>query len=120
MNPLVNSEALSFAHLSSIQNMSLGDLKFPPEFKIELNLTCVFGSIPLGLTYLYISLGMRPMTLIIGVDGDPNPGLGLHTARQCLFRTVSGLSLTLSLSIVDPVWVRLCWELLLSSFNASS
>ncbi|XP_023848758.1 toll-like receptor 13 [Salvelinus sp. IW2-2015] len=77
-NPLVHIEALSFAHLSSIQNVFLGDLNFPPESKIELNLTFVFGSIPRGLTYLYISSGRRPMTLIIGGDGAPNPGLGLH------------------------------------------
>uniref|UniRef100_A0A4W5Q2L1 Uncharacterized protein n=1 Tax=Hucho hucho TaxID=62062 RepID=A0A4W5Q2L1_9TELE len=84
-NPLVHIEALSFAHLSSIQNVSLGDLNFPPESKIELNLTCVFGSIPQGLTYLYISSGRRPMTLIIGGDGAPNPGLGLHVHGETVF-----------------------------------
>uniref|UniRef100_A0A4W5QFY8 TIR domain-containing protein n=1 Tax=Hucho hucho TaxID=62062 RepID=A0A4W5QFY8_9TELE len=76
-NPLVHIEALSFAHLSSIQNVSLGDLNFPPESKIELNLTCVFGSIPQGLTYLYISSGRRPMTLIIGVDLNRQAGLAI-------------------------------------------
>ncbi|XP_038830885.1 toll-like receptor 13 [Salvelinus namaycush] len=90
-NPLVHIEALSFAHLSSIQNVFLGDLNFPPESKIELNLTFVFGSIPRGLTYLYISSGRRPMTLIIGGDGAPNPGLGLHTGLAIMFHNLTRL-----------------------------
>ncbi|XP_055745498.1 toll-like receptor 13 [Salvelinus fontinalis] len=90
-NPLVHIEALSFAHLGSIQNVFLGDLNFPPESKIELNLTFVFGSIPRGLTYLYISSGRRPMTLIIGGDGAPNPGLGLHTGLAIMFHNLTRL-----------------------------
>ncbi|XP_030649778.1 toll-like receptor 13 [Chanos chanos] len=98
-NPLMTIEPQSFVSLRSIKEVTLGVLNFPsPEsLEIQLNLTNVFGGIPENLTYLSISSGRRPMTLIIGGNDVPNTALTLYPHLDIMFHNLTRLeNLTLA------------------------
>ncbi|XP_072542845.1 uncharacterized protein [Salminus brasiliensis] len=83
-NPISQIETRSFEHLTNLQQFLLGDLNPPPlEANIRLNLTDLFGEIPRGLGYLFISSGLRPMRLVFGTGGETlNRSLSLHIKGQ--------------------------------------
>ncbi|XP_060758420.1 toll-like receptor 13 [Neoarius graeffei] len=78
-NMLLMIDAVALLHLTSVEFVSLGVFQYPSSepSTIQINL-----SIPENLKELYISSGIKPMSLILSSSRKPEAGLSLHVCGQ--------------------------------------
>nr|AEI59676.1 TLR20-1 [Ictalurus punctatus] len=78
-NKLLLIEPVTLLHLTSAEFVSLGVFQYPSSepSKIWINL-----SLPENLTKLYISSGIKPMTLLLSKSRKSEAGLSLHVCGQ--------------------------------------
>lgn len=77
-------EPSSLTGLTSLRKFSVGCLRHPSSetAEVEINLGRLFGRIPVNLTELVISSCSRPMSIVIGTESTPKPGLHLQIFGQ--------------------------------------
>lgn len=77
-------EPSALANLSSVRKFSVGCLRHPSSetAEVEINLALLFGHIPVNLTEIIISSCSRPMSIAIGSQSAPKPGVHLQIFGQ--------------------------------------
>lgn len=78
-NKLLVIEEVALLHLTSIEFVSLGVFQYPSSEPSKILITF---SVPESLTKLYISSGIRPMTLLLSNSREADVGLSLHVCGQ--------------------------------------
>ncbi|KAK2853099.1 hypothetical protein Q7C36_008300 [Tachysurus vachellii] len=83
-NVVNHIEPFALRNLSALRKFSVGCLKHPSSMtaEVEINLGLLFGRIPINLTELIISSCSRPMSIVIGSESAPKPGLQLQIFGQ--------------------------------------
>lgn len=74
----------ALSDLTSLRKFTLGCLRHlsSETAEVEINLGLLFGRIPVNLTELAVSSCSRPMTIVIGSESAPKPGLRLRIFGQ--------------------------------------
>ncbi|XP_027023688.2 toll-like receptor 13 [Tachysurus fulvidraco] len=83
-NVVNHIEPFALSNLSALRKFSVGCLKNPSSMtaEVEINLGLWFGRIPINLTELIISSCSHPMSIVIGSESAPKPGLQLKIFGQ--------------------------------------
>lgn len=83
-NTVKHLEPSALSNLTALQKFSVGCLKHPLSVsaEVKINLGLLFGRIPVNLTELVISSCSRPMSIMIGSESAPKPGLQLQIFGQ--------------------------------------
>ncbi|KAK3553784.1 hypothetical protein QTP70_011154 [Hemibagrus guttatus] len=83
-NVVKHLEPSALSNLSALQKFSVGCLKHPLSRtgEVKINLGLLFGRIPVNLTELIISSCSRPLSIVIGSETAPKPGLQLQIFGQ--------------------------------------